>query len=113
MNSPKKRGRPKESNPRNKRFEVRMTQEQEKLLAECSEKAGITKRFQNIVLEDCLNEIFEYIKEIVDVTLGPESRKKVWKFANIFGIIECGETAGRDSCVLYHSKYSENSDVNF
>ena len=43
MNSPKKRGRPKESNPRNKRFEVRMTQEQEQLLAECSEKAGITK----------------------------------------------------------------------
>ena len=43
MNSPKKRGRPKESNPRNKRFEVRMTQEQERLLTECSEKAGITK----------------------------------------------------------------------
>ena len=43
MNSPKKRGRPKESNPRNKRFEIRMTQEQEELLAECSEKAGITQ----------------------------------------------------------------------
>lgn len=43
MDSPKKRGRPKESNPRNKRFEVRMTQEQEQLLAECSKKAGITK----------------------------------------------------------------------
>lgn len=43
MNSPKKRGRPKESNPRNKRFELRMTQEQEQLLVECSEKAGITK----------------------------------------------------------------------
>mgnify|MGYP005846810487 FL=1 len=23
--------------------------------------------------------LYEYIKEIVDVTLGPESRKKVWK----------------------------------
>ena len=32
MNSPKKkRGRPKESNPRNRRFEIRMTQEQEKI----------------------------------------------------------------------------------
>lgn len=43
MNSPKKRGRPRKSAPRNKRFEIRMTQEQEELLAECSEKAGITK----------------------------------------------------------------------
>ena len=43
MNSPKKRGRPRECNPRNKRFEVRMTEEQEQLLIECSEKAGITK----------------------------------------------------------------------
>ena len=43
MNSPKRRGRPKESNPRNKRFEVRLTGEQERLLTECSEKAGITK----------------------------------------------------------------------
>jgi len=40
-------------------------------------------------------------------------QKKVWKFGKRFAIIECGETAGRDSCVLYHSKYSENSDVNF
>ena len=43
MNSPKKRGRPRKSDPRNKRFEIRMTQEQEELLAECSEKAGITR----------------------------------------------------------------------
>ena len=43
MNSPKQRGRPKEINPKNKRFEVRMTEEQEKTLEECSKKAGITK----------------------------------------------------------------------
>ena len=45
MNSPKKRGRPKESNPRNKRIEVRMTQEQEQQLAECTEKAGIKNEY--------------------------------------------------------------------
>ena len=41
--SPKKIGRPKEENPRNKRVEIRLTLEQEKMLIECAEKAGLTK----------------------------------------------------------------------
>ena len=43
MNSPRKVGRPKEQNPHNQRFEVRLTEEQYKMLQECSEKASIRK----------------------------------------------------------------------
>lgn len=41
--SPNKVGRPKEQNPHDKRFEVRLTQEQYQLLEDCSKRAKIKK----------------------------------------------------------------------
>ena len=54
-----KMGRP-TNNPRNKRLEIRLNEEEDKKLKECSEKLGLTK---TDVLMKGLDEVYKQIKK--------------------------------------------------
>mgnify|MGYP002647681200 CR=1 FL=1 len=60
METAKKMGRPKSLNPRNIRLEIRLNENENKMLDECVTKLGITK---TDVLIKGLKEIYSQIKK--------------------------------------------------
>ena len=60
METAKKMGRPKSLNPRNIRLEIRLNENENKMLDECVKKLWITK---TDVLIKCLKEIYSQIKK--------------------------------------------------